>query len=291
MQLEKVVEAGIRRLEEAEGLDGLAVRLQNVVSKATSPRGIKNLLSGVWLAHPVHPPLTDLTIGAFTSAALLDAIPGLRAERAVDMLIGTGLLSVVPTAATGANDWTDTRDGTRRVGLVHASANTLAALLYAASLTSRLRGRRTSGVVLSNLGFLALLAGGTIGGDLAYRRGLGVDENVFAPPIAEWQATIAEQDLRENQPTVVTASGVEVLLYRAGERTYAIADRCSHLGGPLHQGHVHEEACQISCPWHHSTFDLEDGSVARGPASAPQVRYETRVRDGMIEVRSYQRPA
>ena len=290
MKLQNVVEAATRRLEEAEGLDAVASKLQGVVSSATSPRPVKNLLSGVWLHHPVHPPLTDLTIGAFTSAAILDVIPSTRGERAVDVLIGAGLLSVLPTAATGANDWTDTHGGTRRVGLVHATANTVAAVLYSASLVHRLRGHRERGVVYSSLGFLSLVVGGTLGGDLAYRRGLGVDENVFAPPIEDWEATIAEQELPEKELKVVTARDVEVLLYRVGDRIYALADRCSHLGGPLHEGHVHEEECLVSCPWHHSTFSLEDGSIERGPATAPQLRYEARVQDGMVEVRSYPHP-
>ena len=290
MKLQNVVEVAIGRLEEAEGLDAVASKLQGIISKATSPRQVKNLLSGVWLHHPVHPPLTDLTIGAFTSAAILDLLPATRGEKAVDVLIGAGLLSVVPTAATGANDWTDTHGGTRRVGLVHATANTVAALLYGASLIDRMRGRRERGVVFSSFGFLSLLVGGTLGGDLAYRRGLGVDENVFAPPIEDWVATISDEELPEKQLKVVTARDVEVLLYRVDGSIYALADRCGHLGGPLHEGHLHEEECLVSCPWHHSTFSLVDGSIDRGPASAPQLRYEARVQDGVVEVRSYPHP-
>jgi nitrite reductase/ring-hydroxylating ferredoxin subunit len=57
-----------------------------------------------------------------------------------------------------------------------------------------------------------------------------------------------------------------------------------HAGGPLHEGKV--EDGRVTCPWHASTFNLADGSLVRGPATAPQPSYETRVQDGKIEVRS-----
>ncbi|MGZ4137695.1 MAG: Rieske (2Fe-2S) protein [Actinomycetota bacterium] len=41
----------------------------------------------------------------------------------------------------------------------------------------------------------------------------------------------------------------------------------------------------MTCPWHGSEFDVCSGSVLRGPATAPQQAYETRVQDGKIEVR------
>ena len=45
----------------------------------------------------------------------------------------------------------------------------------------------------------------------------------------------------------------------------------------------------MTCPWHASMFNLADGSLARGPATAPQPSYEARVRDNQIEVRSRSR--
>ena len=65
---------------------------------------------------------------------------------------------------------------------------------------------------------------------------------------------------------------------------YALANRCSHRGAPLHEGTIEDR--HVVCPWHFSRFDLQDGSITRGPAVAPQPCYETRVRDGKIEVRS-----
>jgi nitrite reductase/ring-hydroxylating ferredoxin subunit len=52
----------------------------------------------------------------------------------------------------------------------------------------------------------------------------------------------------------------------------------------LHEGDI--DGLGVTCPWHGSRFDLTDGSVRRGPATAPQPTYDARVRDGRIEIRS-----
>jgi len=39
------------------------------------------------------------------------------------------------------------------------------------------------------------------------------------------------------------------------------------------------------CPWHGSAFDLDDGSVRHGPATAPQPRFEVRIADGLVTAR------
>ena len=72
-----------------------------------------------WLGHPLHPLLTDLPIGAWSMAALLDALDA----RSADVLVGAGIAAAVPTAATGLNDWSDTYGQTTRLGLVHAATN------------------------------------------------------------------------------------------------------------------------------------------------------------------------
>jgi nitrite reductase/ring-hydroxylating ferredoxin subunit len=74
-----------------------------------------------------------------------------------------------------------------------------------------------------------------------------------------------------------------VLLTREpGGKVVAMADRCTHRGGPLHEGWL-EDGCVV-CPWHESAFDL-DGAVVRGPATRPQLVYETLERDGQVLVR------
>jgi nitrite reductase/ring-hydroxylating ferredoxin subunit len=74
-----------------------------------------------------------------------------------------------------------------------------------------------------------------------------------------------------------------VMLVRRGGQVLALHNRCTHRGGPLDQGDLDDRT--VTCPWHGSVFRLEDGAVERGPATAPQPRYETRERDGRIEIR------
>jgi nitrite reductase/ring-hydroxylating ferredoxin subunit len=90
-------------------------------------------------------------------------------------------------------------------------------------------------------------------------------------------------DVPENQPVRVMADRTPVLLVRRGTTIRAIAETCSHLSGPLAEGRL--DGNTIQCPWHGSTFCIDDGSVVRGPATHPQPVYEARVRDGGIEIR------
>ncbi len=86
------------------------------------------------------------------------------------------------------------------------------------------------------------------------------------------------------RPTPGTFNGdVPVVLVRQGQRIYALADTCAHLGGPLSEGTL--EHGTIACPWHGSTYALEDGRVLRGPATHPQPVFECRIRGGQIEIR------
>ena len=235
--------------------------------------------------------LTDLTIGAWTAALILDGLALVgddeRLKAGADALIGIGLASVPLTALAGWADWqyTDGRD--RRVGLVHALTNAKASLLMGGSLILRARRRRSArpsaAYGLSTLGYVVLIAGGYLGGDLAYRFGVGVNRQAWAPPIDDFTPVLDSAALPENQPTRVEVAEQAIVLVRQGEQVYALGELCSHVGGPLSEGKV-EGGC-ISCPWHGSAFALADGEVQAGPATAPQPAYEVRVREGKIEVR------
>jgi hypothetical protein len=132
----------LHRLERAQSLDRYAKPLAALVGRCVRPRVIRNLLSGSYVGHPLHPMLTDVPIGAWGMATLLDSIGGTGTERAADLLVGAGVLAAVPTAAAGLNDWSDTMGPDNRVGLVHAAVNTAALSLYVASLAARARGHR-----------------------------------------------------------------------------------------------------------------------------------------------------
>ena len=74
---------------------------------------------------------------------------------------------------------------------------------------------------------------------------------------------------------------VPVVVIRDGQHTHVLADRCSHLSGPLSDGE-YRDGC-LTCPWHGSTFRVSDGTVARGPATAPQPAFRTRVSGGTLQ--------
>jgi nitrite reductase/ring-hydroxylating ferredoxin subunit len=124
-----------------------------------------------------------------------------------------------------------------------------------------------------------------LGGHLSFRKGIGVNHTAFEYPVGEWTPVLDDADLAEGEPRLVSAAGNDVLLYRPRPGAIcALADHCMHAGGPLHEGTF--EDGRVTCPWHASVFNLTDGSLVRGPATAPQPSYEARVRDGKIEVRS-----
>jgi nitrite reductase/ring-hydroxylating ferredoxin subunit len=274
----------VRRIERFAPLDKVAEPLAGLVGKVVSPRWIRNLLSGTRLGHPAHPMLTDLPIGAWSMSTLLDTVGGNSSERAADLLVGVGILSAIPTAMTGLNDWSDTIGGEKRIGTVHAGANVAALGLYLASLIARGAGHRGRGKLLGLAGFGVLMAGGYLGGHLSYAKAVNVNHTVFEYRPPEWTPVLADAELGEGEHRMVTADGASVLLVRDKGQLHALANTCSHAGGPLDEGEF-VDGCVV-CPWHASTFRLTDGSIVRGPASIPQPAYQTRVSDGKIEVRS-----
>jgi len=145
----------IGKLEGREALDGVSDRIAGFVNSTVKPA--KSLLSGTWLEHPLHPLLTDLPIGCWSGAVILDLFGGSGAVDAVDPLVGLGALAAVPAAVSGLSDWADSYGPERRVGLVHAAANLTGLGLFAASLMAGHRSARR----LRLLGLAAVSAGGT----------------------------------------------------------------------------------------------------------------------------------
>jgi nitrite reductase/ring-hydroxylating ferredoxin subunit/uncharacterized membrane protein len=264
------------QIEAIDAIDRVAEPAHRAVSAVLPSGPLKDALHGVWLGHPLHPPLTDLPIGFWTSAFVLDLVGGSRARPAADALIGAGVLAALPTAAAGVADWSDLDQPERRAGVVHASANVAATALYGLSFLARRRGRRTAGVMLGLAGATAASAGGFLGGHLAYRRGAGVNRAATAPTAEEWTGVEAEGPL--------TSKDGEPRGAAQGESgPVALFDRCSHLGGPLHEGDL-VDGC-VRCPWHGSTFRMTDGAVERGPATATQPAYEVRMEGGRLQAR------
>jgi nitrite reductase/ring-hydroxylating ferredoxin subunit/uncharacterized membrane protein len=276
--------APVRAIADLAALDPVGKALGSAARSLFRPRGLKEALSGSWLGHPLHPVLTDVTIGTFTSAILLDWLGGRENRSASQRLIGLGLLSAAPVVASGYSDWGDTEVGNeavRRIGVVHAASNATAASLFAASWAARRRGE--DGRLLALAAATALTAGGYLGGHLSFAEGVGVDRHTFEAATDDWTSVLGEHELAEGQMRCVEARGTAVLLARTQGELYALSNSCSHRGAPLHEGEIQDTT--VVCPWHSSVFDLRDGALIHGPAAYPQPAWDTRVRAGRVEVR------
>jgi uncharacterized membrane protein len=130
----------------------------------------RDLLRGAWLGHALHPILTDVPIGFWTSAVVLDLVGGRGAHRPAQRLIGLGVLSAVPTAVTGWAEWSGTGQREQRVGVVHAVSNVAALGLFTASWRARRAHRHLTGVALGLAASSALGVGGFLGGHLVGAR-------------------------------------------------------------------------------------------------------------------------
>jgi nitrite reductase/ring-hydroxylating ferredoxin subunit len=187
----------------------------------------------------------------------------------------------VPAALAGAADWSEQHEQQMRVGAVHVMANASAAALYTASLLARPGG---SARVLRLAGLTAAGAGGLLGGHMSFRLAGGANQAEPVPHLVGpgWHDLMRLPELPDRRPVRRMLGEVAVLAVRQGDRVHVLADRCSHLSGPLAEGSL-DDGC-LTCPWHHSTFRVADGSVVHGPATAPQPVFRTRIAGDVIQV-------
>ncbi len=275
-----------RSIEEAEVLDAPADKLADAVRGATQRRGLADLLSGTFLGHPLHPLAVTVPIGAWSTAAVLDA---LRMRDGARAATGVGLLVAPVAVLSGLSDWSTTSGPSRRVGFAHAGFNVAMIALYAASWWARKRGHHGTGVLLSIPAAALIGASGWLGGHLIYARGVGVDVTTFEEHDRPLVDVAAEADIRTGQMTRVEVGGQPVLLTRSRDgRVVALSDRCTHRGAPLHEGSCDGEVVQ--CPWHGSVFGLAEGEVRAGPATRPQSVHVVEVVDGRVLVGGGERP-
>ena len=276
------LEPTVRAIEQLGAADPVAKGLQHLVQRAVGTGPARDALTGRWLGHAVHPMLTDLPIGFWTSAFTLDLIGGRSSRAAARKLVGWGVLCAIPAAATGATDWSDATGAERRVGLVHAALNSAAVACFTASWLARRRGRTGRGILWGLAGSTVATGGGYLGGHLVQRLGLGVDNTTFDEAPDRFVPTLPASEWTESTPRRVDADGTPAVVVRERGVWHALDAHCSHRGGPLDEGTV-RDGC-IECPWHQSRFSLDDGSVVRGPAAAPQPVLGVRVRDDVVEV-------
>ena len=166
-------------LENAAALDPAVRALEPKIREVfgTGTRG--SVLRGDWLGHALHPVLTDVVLGSWTSATLLDLVGGRDASGAAQRLTGIGLLAVGPTAWTGWAEWSEAGPRDKRVGLVHAVTNAVAIGTYAASWNARRQGRHGAGARLALVGAAVSGVGASLGGHLTAARKVGSRHPAF----------------------------------------------------------------------------------------------------------------
>ena len=282
-----------RFIDRQRWLEPVADFLQKVVAGAYKALGkpgrdLKTLANGTWLGHPLHPVLTDIPIGAWTLAILFDIIYLVRGTHgwvsAADLTIFVGLLGALGSALTGYTDWSDTFGHERLVGITHGLLNTAAIVVYLASLIIRVsHGSRGLAIVLALIGYAIMITAAFLGGDLVFSIGTGVNHHAWQEVPTKFTKVMLEGQLTDNMLVKAMAGDTPILLYKKGNTVCAISETCSHAGGPLSEGEL--DGNLVQCPWHASRFDVCTGQVRGGPATISQVRYETRIQNGQIEVR------
>jgi nitrite reductase/ring-hydroxylating ferredoxin subunit len=268
----------VARLEQARKLDR-CVAVGQRIARAVRPGRFRDVLHGVWLGHPLHPVLVQAPVGAWLSASALDISAG--NERAARQLTALGLAAAVPAAAAGMVDWSEQHEQQMRVGVVHAVANTAALTCYGASLAA---GGGRGARMWRLAGLAALGVGGLLGGHISFRLAGGANHAEAVPHLVEpgWHHLITEAELPEGKPVRRLLGEVPLVAVRSGGEIHVLADRCSHMSGSLAEGDLDGDT--VRCPWHGSVFCLRDGSVVRGPATAPQPAFEVRTAHGAVEV-------
>lgn len=282
----------IARLTDQPALDRLAEPLAGAVrglyeSAGPAGRTLKNAMHGVWLGHPLHPVLTDIPLGAWTTGLVLDAVGAARRDAsmddAADVAIAVGLAGAAASAAAGLTDWSETSGRSRRQGLVHGLMNLTATTFYAAAFALRRSGSRDAGRSCALAGYTIALGAAYLGGDLVYGQRIGVTHAVV-DGAETFVDVAASADVPDETLGRGRSGDVDVVLARQRGRVCALAHPCSHLGGPLSEGTLKDGS--VVCPWHGSEFALEDGRVLNGPATRNQPCFAVREANARIEVRS-----
>lgn len=143
--------------------------------------------------HPLHPPLTDATIGIYTFAtiAALADVLGISTNAATHgwwLALLAGLIATVPTALTGLLDWLQIEWGSAlwKTATSHMIAMLSATVFFG---LAALFGKdsfdegnvRAGDFVLTLIGFGLLTLGGWLGGTIVFVHGMRVLNLVEEP--------------------------------------------------------------------------------------------------------------
>ncbi len=173
----------VPRIESDGRLDEPAAVFGGWADSLASSR-LGPVLDGRAIGHALHPLLTDVPIGCWTCAAMLDLLGGRASRPASERLIACGVITAVPTMASGLVELStvpSSDEGSRRIATAHACLNTAAVGAYAASWLERRRGHRLRGLTWGAIGAVVASASGHLGGHLAFVSGIGRGRRTDVP--------------------------------------------------------------------------------------------------------------
>ena len=273
----------IERILDAQGAwaDPLGKLFVAIFSALYKPVPVvKDLLNGVWFGHPLHPAITDVPIGAYVVALVLD-FSGQRSGATA--AIGVGIVFMLLAALAGYADYIDLENKPRRFGTIHSSLMLVALLFYVVSFVMRLGATPSPAEVwLAVIGFLIVITSAYVGGELVYNLGTQVDRHAWRGGGTKW-TSIDVTDVPADKPVKAKAGAQTLVVVRRGTTLNALHDVCAHQGCSLSEGKIVGETIECGC--HGSRYRLADGLVVRGPAVFDQPHYEVREAEGKLEVR------
>lgn len=282
-------------IDRQKWLDDISDKVQPLINNTFSSGGevgkvAKDFLNGVWLGHPLHPVITDVPVGGWTITQLLDVISMLRGgddglDAAADIALGAGIVAALGAAVTGLADWSDVGGSHRRMGMAHALLNVGGLTLNVASLALRAGGKKNRGVArsLSAGGYVLNAAAAYVAGELVYNLGQAVNRDAWVDGPDKFTDVASLEDLREGEMVKVDVDGRPVVLLQHDDGIHAFEGTCPHYGCGLWEGILEDHT--VTCQCHGSQFDVRDGTLIHGPATAPVPSYDVRRRMGRVQIR------
>jgi nitrite reductase/ring-hydroxylating ferredoxin subunit/uncharacterized membrane protein len=282
-----------RILERQSWLDPVAGWIQNAIGavfRALGPLGrpLKDFLHGTTsLGHPLHPALTDVPLGAWTTGLVIDYLSittDVVPRAGGTIALAVGLAAALGAAVTGYTDFHETFGLERRAAAAHGLWMTVVVVLETVSLVLRLVGGGLYGTAVgfATAGFVLASVGMYLGGHVVYGFGTMINRGAFVQGFRKTVEVGTPADFPDGEMRLVDAKGMAVLITRYHSQLYAISSVCSHAGGPLDKGKLDDDV--VTCPWHGSRFCVRDGAVRGGPATFPQPQLGVREADGKVEV-------
>lgn len=278
----------IRRFIDRRLLDrwdwgvGIADFYSRVDRSVIRPKWLRSFFHGTWLGHALHPLLTDIPVGGLTIGLVLDLL-GIYDGANWATLVGVAGMIVAMIA--GFVDLDETDGKARQYGGIHASLMLIALAFYAVSLVIRFGVAPATpylSTVTAAIGYLFVLVGAFVGGELVFTFGNMVDRHAWRAGGTKWSA-LDVSEIPERQPTKAKAGAQTLVLVRIGDAIQALHDTCAHAGCSLSEGKIVGDTIECGC--HGSRFKLADGRVVVGPATSDQPVFEVRRAEGKLEAR------